>query len=184
MSEEMMPDFVLLFTCSIIALSDILGSTGPTRPSPRRAPCVLKAIRNIALLRRPSLSFAPVLAAALLVVLNILFFGTAAQAQEVEIGPSLICDTEKQVQRFIALYDGDTRATINAVNREAHDATACGVVTTAYVRGPQLANARNKDKSFSIVQILVVGIADDDGSVESVAPAVFYSLFPIEEIEV
>ncbi len=84
-----MPDFVLLFTCSIIALSDILGSTGPTRPSPRRAPCVLKAIRNIALLRRPSLSFAPVLAAALLVVLNILFFGTAAQAQEVEIGPSL-----------------------------------------------------------------------------------------------
>ena len=119
MSEEMMPDFVLLFTCSIIALSDILGSTGPTRPSPRRAPCVLKAIRNIALLRRPSLSFAPVLAAALLVVLNILFFGTAAQAQEVEIGPSLICDTEKQVQRFIALYDGDTRATINAVNRSA-----------------------------------------------------------------
>ena len=130
------------------------------------------------------LSFAPVLTAALLVVLNTLFFGTAAQAQEIEIGPSLICDSEKQVQRFIALYDGDTRATINAVNREAHDATACGVVTTAYVRGPQLANARNKDKSFSIVQILVVGIADDDGSVESVAPAVFYSLFPVEEIEV
>src|SRR5437764_15045360 len=104
MSEELLPDFVLLFTCWIIALSGILGSTGPTRPSPRRAPCVLKAIRNIALLRRPSLSFAPVLAAALLVVLNILFFGTAAQAQAVEIGPSLICGTQKQVHGFVHIY--------------------------------------------------------------------------------
>jgi len=130
------------------------------------------------------MNFAPGVAAAYVVVLHTLLFGTAAQAQEVEIGPSLICSTEKQVERFIALYDGDTRATINAVNREVNDATACGVVTTAYVRGPQLANARNKNKSFSIVQILVVGVADDDGSVESVAPAVFYSVFPVEEIEV
>ena len=100
------------------------------------------------------MSFAPGVAAAFLVVLHTLLFDTAAQAQEVEIGPSLICDSEKQVQRFIALYDGDTRATINAVNREANDAPACGVVTTAYVRGPQLANAEAKTKVSASLKYL------------------------------
>jgi hypothetical protein len=69
----------------------------------------------------------------------------------------------KQLERFIALYDGDTRAAIRAVNTEVHDPTACGLVTTAYVRGPQLATARNKDATF-IVQILVLGIADEEGA--------------------
>jgi hypothetical protein len=101
---------------------------------------------------------------------SILFFGTAAQAQDVELGPSLICNTEKQVERFIARYDGDTRAAINAVNAEVHDPTACGLVTTAYVRGPQLATARKKDTAFGIVQILVVGVVDEEGSMESVTP--------------
>jgi hypothetical protein len=50
----MTPDFVLLFICSFVVLCDILGSTGLARPSPRRAPCVLKSVRNIGLLRRPS----------------------------------------------------------------------------------------------------------------------------------
>jgi len=159
-----------------------IDRTSPAEPAPGAVCPQARSKHRFA--SEAVMSFAPGVAAALLVVLHTLLFGTAAQAQEVEIGPSLICDSEKQVQRFIALYDGDTLATINAVNREANDATACGVVTTAYVRGPQIANARSKDKSFSIAQILVVGIADDDGSVESVTPAVFYSLFPVEEIEV
>jgi len=120
----------------------------------------------------------------LLLVPSVLFFGPGAQAQEVELGPSLICDTEKQVERFIALYGGDAQAAINAVNNEVQDPTACGLVNTAYVRGPQLATARNKDITFGIVQILVLGIIDEEGSVESVTPAVFYSLFAIEEIEI
>jgi hypothetical protein len=33
------------------------------------------------------------------------------------------------VERFIALYDGDARATISAVNTEVHNPTACGLVT-------------------------------------------------------
>jgi hypothetical protein len=121
---------------------------------------------------------------ALLLVPSVLFFGPAAQAQEVELGTSLICNTEKQVERFIALYDGDAQAAINAVNSEVHDPTACGFVNTAYVRGRQLATARNKDITFGVVELLVLGIVDEEGSVESVNPAVFYSLFAIEEIEI
>jgi len=129
------------------------------------------------------MSFAPFVAA-LLLVPSLSFLGIPAHAQEIEVGSSLICDTEEQAERFIALYNGDTRATITAVNAEMHDPTACGLATTAYVRGPQLATARNKDITFSIVQILVVGVADEDGGVESVAPAVFFSLFPVDEIEI
>jgi hypothetical protein len=121
---------------------------------------------------------------ALLLVPSVWFFGPAAQAQEVQLGPSLICNTEKQVERFIALYDGDTQAAVNAVNSEVQDPTACGVVNTAYVRGRQLATARNKDTTFSVVEILVLGIVDEEGSVASVTPAVFYSPFAIEEIEI
>jgi hypothetical protein len=129
------------------------------------------------------MSFASCLRA-LVLVPSVLFLGTAAQAQEVELGPSLICNTEKQVERFIALYDGDARTAISAVNSEVHDPTACGLVNTAYVRGRQLATARNKDITFGVVEILVLGIVDEEGSVESVTPAVFYSLFPVEDIEV
>jgi len=120
---------------------------------------------------------------ALLLVPSVLCFDPAAQAQEVQLGPSLICNTEKQVERFIALYDGDTQAAVNAVNSEVQDPTACGFVNTAYVRG-QLATARNKDITFGVVELLVLGIVDEEGSVESVTPAVFYSLFAIEEIEI
>src|SRR5262249_47123856 len=90
------------------------------------------------------MSFAPFVAA-LLLVPSLSFLGIPAHAQEIEVGSSLICDTEEQAERFIALYNGDTRATITAVNAEMHDPTACGLATTAYVRGPQLATARNKE---------------------------------------
>jgi hypothetical protein len=129
------------------------------------------------------MSFAAYLKAFLLVP-SVLFFSPAAQAQEVELSPSLICNTEKQAERFIALYDGDAQAAISAVNSEMHDPTACGLVNAAYVRGRQLATARNKDTTFGVVEILVLGIVDEEGSVESVTPAVFYSLFPVEGIEV
>jgi hypothetical protein len=121
---------------------------------------------------------------ALLLVPSVLLLATAAQAQDVELGPSLICNTENQVERFFALYEGDARAAINAVNTEVNDPTACGLANTAYVRGRQLATARNKDTTFGVVEILVLGIVDEEGSVESVTPAVFYSLFPVEGIEV
>jgi hypothetical protein len=129
------------------------------------------------------MSFASCLRA-LLLAPSVLLLATGAQSHDVELGPSLICNTEKQVERFIALYDGDAAAAISAVNSEVHDPTACGLVNTAYVRGRQLATARNKDTTFGVVEILVLGIVDEEGSVESVTPAVFYSLFPVEDIEV
>ena len=111
------------------------------------------------------------------------FLGSPAQAQEVEVGTGLVCDTQEQVERFIALYDGDAQSTVNSVNAAEHNPTACGVTTMAYVRGRQLATARSKDTAFQIVPILVLGVVTEAG-VESVTPSQFFSVFEIEEIGV
>lgn len=116
-----------------------------------------------------------------LALLPLLAMPGQAQAPEVEVGTSLICDTQEQVQRFVSLYDGDVESAVKGVNAAEHDPTACGVSTMAYVRGPQLATARNKDAAFEIVQILVLGVVTDAG-VKSVTPAPFFSLFAIDEI--
>jgi hypothetical protein len=111
----------------------------------------------------------------------VLLSGLPARAQDVEVGTSLICDTQEQVERFVTLYDGDVQSTANIVNAAEHDPTACAVSTMAYVRGPQLARARKKDTTFQIVPILVLGVVSQDG-VESVTPAPFFSVFEVEEI--
>jgi hypothetical protein len=110
-----------------------------------------------------------------------LLLGLPARAQEIEVGTSLICDTQQQVERFVTLYDGDAQSTVNSVNAAEHNPTACAVSTMAYVRGRQLARARNKDTTFQIVPILVLGVVTEEG-VESVTPAPFFTVFEIEEI--
>jgi hypothetical protein len=127
------------------------------------------------------MSFAPRLE--LILLSFFLFLAVPARAQEVEVGTNLICDTQEQVERFVALYDGNAQAAISAVNAAEHNPTACGVATAAFVRGPQLATARNKDTTFNIVQLLVVAVVTETG-VESVTPAAFFSLVPVEEVPV
>jgi hypothetical protein len=127
------------------------------------------------------MSFAPRLE--LILLSFFLFLAVPARAQEVEVGTNLICDTQEQVERFVALYDGNAQAAISAVNAAEHNPTACGVATAAFVRGPQLATARNKDTTFNIVQLLVVAVVTETG-VESVTPAAFFSLVPVEEMPV
>jgi hypothetical protein len=119
----------------------------------------------------------------LLVLPLVLLLSVPARAQEVEVGTSLICDTQEQVERFVTLYDGDVRSTINSVNAAEHDPTACAVSTMAYVRGRQLAMTRNKDTAFQIVPILVLGVVTEKG-VQSVKPASFFSVFEVEGIDI
>ena len=113
--------------------------------------------------------------------LPLVLLSLPSRAQEIEVGTSLICDTQEQVERFVTLYDGDAQSTVNNVNAAEHDPTACAVSTTAYVRGQQLAIARNKHTTFQIVPILVLGVITEDG-VKSVTPAPFFSVFEVEEI--
>ena len=115
-----------------------------------------------------------------LILPSILLLASPARADDLQIGTSLVCDTQQQVERFVSLYDGDAMTAVGTVNAEEHDPNACVIVTMVYVPGAPIATTTSKDKMFHIVPVLVVGIVTPDGGVQAVAPAQFFSA---EEVE-
>jgi len=128
-------------------------------------------------------SHMPAWRSGLLIMPLLLTLCFAAQAQEVEITSGLICDTQKQVEQFVALYDGNAQSTAERVNAAEKNPTACVVSGMAYVRGRELATARTKDTTFQIVPILVVGVVTEKG-IQAVAPARFFSAIEVKEVRV
>jgi hypothetical protein len=106
-----------------------------------------------------------------------------ARAYEVETGKMMVCDTQKQVERFVALFEGDAEAAISAVNAEAQDPTACAVLEVAYVSGPQLGIARTRTDAFGIVPIIVVGVKTPAG-LQRVSPGGFFTVVKVKEYAV
>jgi hypothetical protein len=84
-----------------------------------------------------------------------LLLGYAAHAQQIEVGTSLVCDTAAQVERMIAIYDGDIQSAAEQVDAEEHDPPACVMSAVDYIRGPALRAARKGNVSFQIVPILI-----------------------------
>lgn len=103
-----------------------------------------------------------------------------ARADEIETSTGVICNTQRQIERFVALNDADPQSAIRAVNAEEQDPTACAVASLAFVRGGSPVTVRKKDATFQIVPILVVGVVTPEG-VRGVVPAVYFSLFKVEE---
>jgi hypothetical protein len=110
-------------------------------------------------------------------------FCASAQTPDYEVGPSLVCDTQGQVERFVALFNGDAQATTRLVNAEAKDPSACAIMNVAFMRGAQLGMARHGDNAFEIIRILVVGVETESG-LRPVSPAAYFSLFGVKEYEV
>src|SRR4051812_1770204 len=104
-----------------------------------------------------------------------------AQAHEIEVASGPICDTQEQVEQFVAFFDGDTQSTAEKVNAAEHNPTACVVSGMAYVRGRNLATTRTKGTTFQIVPILVLGVVTASG-IQTVAPARYFSAVRVEEI--
>jgi hypothetical protein len=104
----------------------------------------------------------------------------SARAQNVEVGTGIVCDTQKQMERFVALYHDDAEAAVKAVNTEENDPNACVVGTIAFVRGPDIATARTHNATFQIVRVLIVGIFTEAGF-RATVPAAFFSVEKVEE---
>src|SRR5688572_26840150 len=111
-------------------------------------------------------------------------------AVKVQVGSALVCDTQEQVERFVALYNGDVKTTLTAVNDEqtANGAQktkhACDVAMIAYVMGPEVSQARstNGNGTFRVVRVLVLGVLTEKGLQASV-PTPFYSAAQVVEQE-
>src|SRR6201995_3805555 len=104
----------------------------------------------------------------------------AADAADYEVASSLVCDTQDQAERFVALFAGDAQAAIRLVNAEQKNPTACAMMNIAFVRGNQLGTARHGDNAFHITHILVIGVENGNG-IQPVQPAVYYSAFGVKE---
>jgi hypothetical protein len=117
---------------------------------------------------------------ALHVILVLVLLCFSARAQEVEVATGIVCDTQKQMERFVALFDGDREAAVKAVNAEDDNPNACVVGTIAYVRGPQITTLRTKSATFQIVRVLVVGILTEAGF-RATVPSALFSAQRIEE---
>jgi hypothetical protein len=101
----------------------------------------------------------------------------------VEIGDVLVCDTQEQVERYIALYGGDQDEAIRSVNSDANGPRRCGVVSAAFVRGPRIDAASHGNMAFTIVPILVLGVESPEGF-RTVDPALYFSVFGVTEYQV
>jgi hypothetical protein len=104
-------------------------------------------------------------------------------AHEIETGTVLICDTQKQVERYAQLFDGNQQVAIRAVNTEENDPNACALVDASYVQGPDVGMARNSSHAFRIVPIVVVGVKTPRGF-GPVKPVLFFTPFKIDELAV
>jgi hypothetical protein len=107
----------------------------------------------------------------------------SAQAADYEVGASIVCDTQTQVERFVMLFAGDAQSAIDTVNADEHNPTACALANVAYVRGSRIEMVRHGDSAFEIVRILVVGI-DTAAGIQAVQPTAYFSLFGVKEYAV
>jgi hypothetical protein len=105
-------------------------------------------------------------------------------ATKVQIASALVCDTQQQVERFVALFDGDVETALKAVNSEQTKPDACDVATIAYVMGPEVSTARSNGNTFRVVRVLVLGVVTPSGIMKASVPTAFYSAAMVEEQEV
>ncbi len=106
-----------------------------------------------------------------------------AHAYETETGAVMICDTQKQVERYVQVFDGNPRAAIRAVNTEENDPNACALADVTYVQGPDVGMARSNSHAFRIVPIAIVGVNTARGAAP-VKPALFFTPVEVKELSV
>ena len=120
---------------------------------------------------------------ALRIALLSLAIGLPAQAQEVEKGPLLICDTQKQVERLGEIFDGKAPDALQAVNAEENNPNACGAADVAFVPGKVLGTVRSKSHTFHVVPIIVFGVNTPAG-LQPVNSGVFFTLRLVKEYSI
>jgi hypothetical protein len=119
-----------------------------------------------------------------LILPSLLVLELPARADDVQVGTAPIWDTQQQVERFVALYDGhDPETAVSTVNAEVHDPNACVVVTMLYVPEPPLVTVRKCNATFQIVPVLVVGVVTPQG-IQAIDPVRFFSVMEVDELDI
>jgi hypothetical protein len=106
-----------------------------------------------------------------------------ARAYEIDTGSIMVCDTQKQAERFVELFDGTDQIDIGAVNAEARNSTDCAMANVAFVRGADIGTVRTMSHAFRISEVLVIAVHTPSGY-HAVAPARLFTLVQLREFAV
>ena len=87
-----------------------------------------------------------------------------ARAHDIEVSTGVVCNTQKQVEEFVAFNESDLQAAVREVNDEERDPTACAVASLAFVRGHRATTMRTSRATFQIAEILVIGVVTPGAS--------------------
>lgn len=109
------------------------------------------------------------------------FLSLQPKAQEVEFGSGLVCDTANQVSSFLAKSQADPQASIDAVNLEANDPTACIVGSFAFYKGAATDTVRNEKGAWAVTEILVIAVMTPRGW-QRINPHAYWSAFLVKEV--
>jgi len=86
------------------------------------------------------------------------FFGTcvSVEAQRIERGNGVVCDSPQLVEQFIALHT-DTPKAIEQINAQSASG-GCEFLDSSYIVGGVVGEASNADGTWEIRRILIVGL--------------------------
>ena len=89
---------------------------------------------------------------------GIIFFGiiAGADAQRIERGDGVVCDSSRQVEQFITL-DVDTKSAIERINAQSTSGK-CEFIDAEYIVGGIVGDASNTSGTWEIRKILIVGL--------------------------
>jgi len=132
--------------------------------------------------RRVKLRFSEVLGFGAVALVYTLLWTVGAKAQEIQASAGVVCDTQEQMEKFIAYAADDPRSALERVNKDAANPQACGHVTAAFVRGAEVATARIKHRGFTIHQITIVAVSTDAGWRRLGQPLAQFAAFPTNEL--
>jgi hypothetical protein len=112
-----------------------------------------------------------------------LFIVFPVHAQELFTGSGVICDTREQVERYVAVYDGNADTAIELVNAEADSKSACGEAQVVYEAVKEVGHIRMEHDLGKIVELTVVGIGRN-GIWDAVEPHSQFTVFMLPGQEI
>jgi len=101
------------------------------------------------------------------------------RSQDVQSAKLVICGTAEKAQHFAA-RNQDIQAAIAANNEAGSTSAPCLIAGIAYISGKQMDRVRNKDGSYAVTEILIVGVATPYGFLP-IEPSVVYTLLKVAE---
>jgi len=116
-----------------------------------------------------------------LVLSSLAAFGARANTApmaEVQAANALICGTADQAKRFVTLHPDFQRA-LDTVNETGTDSN-CLAAVIAYIPGKALDRVEQKDATYVVTEILIVGVGTPYGMLK-VEPSVVYTVLKVNE---